>query len=80
MKRMQRLITLLLLCVMLFISGASADFSFSDDRFRDSLTTENLDAIIDEYELCLRQDRDRLDTVLCNCHPVLDSLPDADRD
>ena len=32
-------------------SQALADFSFSDTRFQNVLTTENLDAIIEEYEL-----------------------------
>ena len=39
------------LCILLAFSSASAEFMFSDDRFRDNLTTENIDAIIDEYEL-----------------------------
>ena len=51
MKQAQRFTVLLLLCVMLFFSRAFADFTFTDSRFRDLLTTENLDAIIDEYEL-----------------------------
>ena len=51
MKQAQRFTVLLLLCVMLFVSRAFADFTFTDSRFRDLLTTENLDAIIDEYEL-----------------------------
>lgn len=42
---------LLLLCFTLSIPCALSEFSFSDDRFRGVLTTENLDAIIDEYEL-----------------------------
>ena len=42
---------LLLLCACLAVSHASAKFSFSDDRFRNQLTTENLDAIIEEYQL-----------------------------
>ena len=42
---------LLFWCVLFFLSCASADFSFSDARFRNKFTTENLDAIIDEYEL-----------------------------
>ena len=41
---------LLFWCVLFFLSCASADFSFSDTRFRNKFTTENLDAIIDEYE------------------------------
>lgn len=39
------------LCFLLSFSAASAEFTFSDDRFRGRFTTENLDAIIDEYEL-----------------------------
>jgi len=43
------------LLALLFASAcfsfASADFFFSDTRFRNVFTTENLDAIIDEYEL-----------------------------
>ena len=31
--------------------SASSEFLFHDDRFRGTFTTENLDAIIDEYEL-----------------------------
>lgn len=42
---------LLALCLLLSCSGASSEFLFSDDRFRGSLTTGNLDAIIEEYEL-----------------------------
>ena len=48
-RRISFFLALLFAC--LFISEAAAKFSFSDDRFRDRLTTENLDAIIDEYEL-----------------------------
>ena len=44
-------VCLLVFCIVLSVSAARADFSFSDDRFRDDLSTENLDAIIDEYEL-----------------------------
>lgn len=52
MKRNQKIVVLLLLLIFLFVfSQASSEFLFSDDRFRDKLTTENLDAIIDEYEL-----------------------------
>lgn len=39
------------LCITVCISCASSEFLFSDDRFRDKMTTENLDAVIDEYEL-----------------------------
>lgn len=41
----------LLISVCLSVSAATAEFSFSDTRFQNKLTTENLDAIIDEYEL-----------------------------
>ena len=52
MRQNRRLfVFLLLLCFVFSISSAFADFLFSDDRFRGSLTTENLDAIISEYEL-----------------------------
>lgn len=42
---------LLLVCLLLSFSAARSEFVFSDDRFRDKLTTDNLDAIIEEYEL-----------------------------
>ena len=42
---------LVVLCVSLSFSVALADFSFSDSRFLYKMTTENLDAIIEEYEL-----------------------------
>lgn len=48
-RRKPFFLALLFLC--LFVSEAAAGFSFFDDRFRYQLTTENLDAIIDEYEL-----------------------------
>lgn len=52
MRQSRRLAALmLLLCFMLPFSRAFSEFTFSDNRFRDNLTTENLDAIIDEYEL-----------------------------
>ena len=38
-------------CVLLSFSFALGEFTFSDTRFQNQLTTENLDAIIDEYEL-----------------------------
>ena len=50
MRLIRRLILLLVLAV-LCVSSASAAFDFSDDRFRGVFTTENLDAIIEEYEL-----------------------------
>lgn len=40
------------LCFILIFPSASASFDFSDDRFQGTFTTENLDAIILEYELC----------------------------
>lgn len=52
MKRSRRISALLFfLCLFLPVSHALSDLQFSDDRFRNSLTTENLDAIIEEYEL-----------------------------
>lgn len=42
---------LLLLLLVLSVSSAFASFDFSDDRFRGVFTTENLDAIIEAYEL-----------------------------
>ena len=45
------IILLLALSLMLPYSAALSEFSFSDVRFRDKLTTENMDAIIEEYEL-----------------------------
>ncbi len=50
MKR--RLMAMLLLLVLITgLTGAEADFTFDDDRFRGDFTTENLNAIIEEYEL-----------------------------
>ncbi len=49
--RLLRFPALLLLMVLLSLSAASASFDFSDDRFRGVFTTENMDAIIEEYEL-----------------------------
>ncbi len=51
MKRGQKSVVLLLLLILFIFSQASSEFLFSDDRFRDKFTTDNLDAIIDEYEL-----------------------------
>ena len=52
MKRDQKSFLFLFLLLLLFmLSHASSEFLFSDDRFRDKLTTDNLNAIIDEYEL-----------------------------
>ena len=52
MNRLSRfLLCLLSLCLLCPPSGASAEFLFRDERFRGIFTTENLDAIIDEYEL-----------------------------
>ena len=44
-------IWLLMLVLISFRSALGSDFVFSDDRFRNRMTTENLDDIIDEYEL-----------------------------
>ena len=49
--RFLRRLPLLMLLVVLSVSSASAAFDFSDDRFRGIFSTENLDAIIEEYEL-----------------------------
>ena len=52
MKREQKFLLFSLLFVMMLgVSRASSEFLFSDDRFRGKMTTDNLDAIIDEYEL-----------------------------
>lgn len=52
MKHIRRLVAcFLLFCLPCRAVCAGPDFLFSDDRFRGKLTTENLDAIIDEYEL-----------------------------
>jgi len=52
---MRKMRALLILTALLFLfpvhSRSSSDFLFSDSRFRNRFTTENLDAIIDEYEL-----------------------------
>ena len=45
------LFILILINAAISVSGASSEFLFSDNRFRNKMTTENLDAIIDEYEL-----------------------------
>lgn len=51
--RLSRRISFLLVCLFSFfyVTDSLAAFTFSDDRFMDKLTTENLDAIIEEYEL-----------------------------
>jgi len=42
----------LVLCISFLFSSASlAEFHFSDDRFQGEFTTENLERIMDEYEL-----------------------------
>lgn len=52
MRKINVSILLLALIVSLVLSRpAGAEFIFSDDRFRGSFTTENLDRIIEEYEL-----------------------------
>lgn len=52
MKRRRKITAFFLfLCLFLPVSRAFSDFRFCDDRFRNVLTTENLDAIIEEYEL-----------------------------
>ena len=51
--RLRQRICSLVIVTLLFVplSPALASFGFSDDRFVGSFTTENLDAIIEEYEL-----------------------------
>ena len=53
MKRIKGVIGVLtaILFSLFSFAAAYADFSFSDTRFQNNFTTENLDAIIDEYEL-----------------------------
>lgn len=51
MKKAIRVLCLMIAFVFLFVSAASADFGFSDTRFQGEFTTENLDRIIEEYEL-----------------------------
>ena len=51
MRKILRQCILLCLCILFSVSEASADFLFSDDRFQGIFTTENLDAISEEYEL-----------------------------
>ena len=51
MKKRFRLLCLSVCAVFVFLHAASADFVFSDDRFRGVFTTDNLDRIIGEYEL-----------------------------
>lgn len=51
MRILFRLICASMCFIFLFTSVSSADFLFSDDRFRAEFTTENIDRIIEEYEL-----------------------------
>ena len=51
MKTSCRLLILVSVMVLCFVSASAASFSFSDDRFCGIFTTENLDAIVEEYEL-----------------------------
>ena len=51
MRFFSRMLVVLLALALLCVSSASAGFDFSDDRFVGVFTTENLDAIIEEYEL-----------------------------
>ena len=51
MKTLSRLFCLLLIMLFCFPQHASAFFEFSDDRFQGEFTTENLDRIIQDYEL-----------------------------
>ena len=41
------LFILILINAAISVSGASSEFLFSDNRFRNKMTTENLDAILD---------------------------------
>ena len=50
MRSLRRMI-LVLVAAMLFVPSAHAAFNFSDERFQGVFTTENLDAMIQEYEL-----------------------------
>lgn len=51
MNRLVRFFFLVLCIAILAASFASADFQFSDERFQGVFTTENIDKIIEEYEL-----------------------------
>lgn len=52
MLRDRKILSFLIMIFLLAPCCAGlADFTFSDDRFRGRFTTENLDAIIEEYEL-----------------------------
>ena len=51
MKKWSRLFCLTVCAVFLCVTAASAEFEFSDERFQGAFTTENLDRIIEEYEL-----------------------------
>lgn len=53
MKLIKRVMTVLaaMLFALFTFPKANADFSFADTRFQNEFTTENLDAIIEEYEL-----------------------------
>ena len=51
MAKWFRLFCLTVCAVFISFSAASAEFVFSDVRFQGTFTTENLDRIIEEYEL-----------------------------
>ena len=51
MKRFACRIMVIVFLLFLFPSASFADFDFADDRFQGVFTTENLDKIIEEYEL-----------------------------
>ena len=51
MKINVRLFLLILAVSLLFASVSSAGFAFTDERFQGVFTTDNLDRIIEEYEL-----------------------------
>lgn len=51
MRKLIRSVFFTFLFLIVFSASATASFSFSDDRFRGDFSTENMNAIIDEYEL-----------------------------
>ena len=51
MKKLFYSCSIVVYAILFCISSASADFDFSDLRFQGDFTTENLDRIIEEYEL-----------------------------
>ncbi len=51
MKKLIRFCSMVVFFIFLIVSSATAGFDFSDERFQGEFTTENLDRIIEEYEL-----------------------------